>query len=99
MIKDQLVFRIYANELLELIKTNLSKDLRRKYKIFREQKKKMKKTSSIKKRSKSPFRGGELSDLHGYRLAGSVRTTHTPEPVRGEIEDTTSNTIVNIKIA
>jgi len=36
MIKDQLVFRIYANELLELVKSNLSKDLRKKYKLFKE---------------------------------------------------------------
>ncbi len=36
LIKDQLVFRIYANELMELIKSNLSKDLRKKYKIFRD---------------------------------------------------------------
>lgn len=52
MVKDQLVFRIYAQELLELIKSNLSKDLRKKYKIFKEQKKVMKKLTK-KKRNKS----------------------------------------------
>ncbi len=34
MMKDQIVFRIYANELLEVVKNNLTKDLRRKYKQY-----------------------------------------------------------------
>lgn len=34
--KDQQVFRVYANELLELIKNNLSKDLKKKYKVFKD---------------------------------------------------------------
>ena len=33
-VRDQLIFRIYARELLELIKSNLNKQIKRKYRAL-----------------------------------------------------------------
>lgn len=41
-IKDQLTFRIYARELLDLIKNNLNKQIKHKYRIFNDKKKQVK---------------------------------------------------------
>ena len=85
VIKDQVVFRVYANELLELIKANLTKDLRKKYKIFKEQKKQLSK-DKIKKpknKSKSPIREFDpTTELKGYKFIANYRSTKTPEPER-----------------
>jgi len=71
--------------LLELIKSNLSKDLRRKYKIFKDQKKNMKIVKSRtqnengskgtkKNKSKSPVREFDpVSELEGYRMIANYR--------------------------
>ena len=32
--RDQIIFKIYANELLEMIKMNLTKDIKKRYKSF-----------------------------------------------------------------
>lgn len=90
LIKDQLVFRIYASELLELIKNNLSKDLSRKYKAFKEQKR----NKSNKKRSKSPLK------IVGIETIKRKRETKTPEPKKPYIEDSSQaeEHIVNITI-
>ena len=92
VIKDKLVFRVYANELLELVKANLSKDLRKKYKIFKEQKKQMLKAGKSKEKfkrkqinSKSPTMDFDPSaELKGYKFIGNMRTTKTPEPQRND---------------
>lgn len=87
VIRDQVVFRVYANELLELIKSNLTKDLRKKYKIFKDQKKQMikKGTKKPKNKSKSPLREFDPSvELKGYKLIANLRSTKTPEPERND---------------
>ncbi|CDW79180.1 UNKNOWN [Stylonychia lemnae] len=98
LIKDQVVFRIYANELLELIKSNLNKDLRRKYKQFKEQRRNMKinrynpiydigqvtnRSERKKIKSRSPIREFDPSvELEGYKMIANFRQTLTPEPER-----------------
>lgn len=88
------MFRVYANELLELIKNNLSKDLKKKYKVFKDQKKAMLKeklkqnSNGKKKNSKSPEQKFDTSlELKGYKLLANYRSTKTPEPRELEEND------------
>ncbi len=87
-IKDQIVFRVYANQLLDLVKNNLNKDLRKKYQFYLLKKKMQKKINNnrnfqksqknsrkkAKSRSRSPVSQNE-NDLEKYRLLGKMATS------------------------
>ncbi len=83
------MFRVYARELLDLIKYNLDKNLQRKYRIFKDKKCQEKRLAKRVARSKSPpspsFYAfvGDLGKNLKY-AAKNNRKIKTPSPTRGK---------------